>query len=230
MCGRYAAGNDPAMIAMEFDSVNEVGEFPADFNIAPTRHVPVVLERVIDDAVVRKLRLAHWGLVPSWAKDRTMGARMNNARAETIHEKPSFRTAIAKRRLLVPADGYYEWQAGTPKQPYFISAADGQTLAMAGIYEWWQDKTLPREDPAAWLLSFSIITRPPDANLAFIHDRMPVMIAPADRDRWLDPAETVVDDLIPVDRPGSVPLVARKVSRDVGNVRNNGPALVAEVE
>ena len=133
--------------------------------------------------MARELRVVRWGLVPSWAKDTSIGSRMINARAETVAEKPSFRRAFARRRCLLPADGYYEWQvlAGEGskkvKQPYFIYRADGGPLAFAGLYELWRDRQFPDGDPDAWLWTATIITTSAPDELGQIHDRMPMVIA-----------------------------------------------------
>ena len=146
MCGRYSLHANPEVIALMF-GLSEVPAYQPRFNIAPTAQVLVVREG--GAAMVK------WGLVPRWAKDPAMGARMNNARAETVAVKPSFRSAFARRRCLIPADGYYEWRTlggrehGRPrKQPYYIHRADGQGMAFAGIYELWRDAALPADHPA----------------------------------------------------------------------------------
>ena len=183
-------------------------------------------------AVARELRVVRWGLVPSWAKDISIGSRMINARAETVAEKPAFRGAFARRRCLLPADGYYEWQrppAGTAgsRQPYFIFAADHRPLAFAGIYELWRDRALPDGDPDAWLWTAAIITTSAPDELGEIHDRMPMVIQPAGWTDWLDPENTDPADiralLVPAATGG---LTSHPVSLAVNSVRNNGPALI----
>ena len=175
---------------------------------------------------------ARWGLVPSWAKDMSIGNRMINARAETLAEKPSFRRAFAKRRSLVPADGYYEWYTadeppaagGKPrKQPFFIRPKDGAALAMAGLHEFWKD---PATD--SWLVSFTIITTSAEDSLGHIHDRMPLFVEPDGWDAWLDPAPRPTEELLELLTPAAPGLLdAYAVSTAVNNVRNNGPELVA---
>lgn len=181
--------------------------------------------------VERQLRLLEWGLVPSWAKPPLRP--VINARAETLTTKPSFRAAAAKRRCLVPANGYFEWQAvaGTRgKQPWFLSQGDGDpVMAFAGIYEAWRDAA--GGDDAPWLLTCAIVTRfAPDA-LGEIHDRMPVVVPPGSWDAWLDPdlnERARVEDLL---RSLPAPaLMPRRVGRAVGNVRNDGPELIDPVE
>ena len=233
MCGRYAAAKDPAALVEEFEAAAPEESLPADFNVAPTKRVYVVVDRERDGRQ-RSLEIARWGLVPSWAKDASIGSRLVNARVETLAEKPAFRRAFAKRRCLVPADGFYEWhptdrigRAGRPlKQPYYIHRADGRSLAMAGLYEWWRDPAVPEGDPAAWLLSCTIITTEATDEIGRIHDRMPMIVASRDWDAWLDPAVPAGHVLVPAT---AGELVAYPVSTAVNNVRNNGPDLVAPV-
>ncbi len=129
--------------------------------------------------------------MPFWAKDVKIGSRMINARAETVSEKPAFRRAFAQRRCLLPADGYYEWQASEsgPKQPIYISRSDGNSLAFAGLYELWRDPAVERDDPDAWLWTTTIITTSAPDELGHIHDRMPMIIDPAGWSDWLDPGQ-----------------------------------------
>jgi putative SOS response-associated peptidase YedK len=173
-----------------------------------------------------------WGLVPSWAKDISIGSRMINARAETVSEKPAFRSAFTRRRCLLPADGYYEWQqppAGTsgPKQPYFICRPDHRPLAFAGVYELWRDRAAARDDPDAWLWTTAIITTSAPDELGEIHDRMPMVIDRASWTDWLDPANTDASDVRALLAPAAAGgLTSYPVSLAVNSVRNNGPGLV----
>ena len=179
--------------------------------------------------VARELRVMRWGLVPFWAKDIKIGSRMINARAETIAEKPAFRRAFAKRRCLLPADGYYEWmqQPGEPKQPIYISRTDGQSLAFAGLYELWRDPAVPRDDEQAWLWTTTIITTSAPDELGMIHDRMPMIIDPAGWTDWLDPANSDVADLRALLTPAMISdLTTWPVSTEVNSVRHNGPQLI----
>ncbi|MFI9247982.1 SOS response-associated peptidase [Streptomyces sp. NPDC053086] len=173
MCGRYVSTRRPQDLAQLFHA----DEWPAtealapNWNVAPTNDVWAVLERTPRDddgaAPARELRPLRWGLVPSWAKEPKIGARMINARVETVHEKPVFRRAFVKRRCLLPADGFYEWQPGTDpatgkarKQPYFIHPEDDQVMALAGLYEYWRDPAVSQDDdPAAWLMTCTITER-----------------------------------------------------------------------
>lgn len=246
MCGRYAAAKNAAALVEEFE-VEETKadhELSADYNVAPTKEVYAVLSRKDDDEepespAQRQLRIVKWGLVPSWAKDPGIGSRMINARSETLAEKPAFRRAFAKRRCLIPADGYYEWYTpqgdavektakGKPKkQPFFIHRADDRSLAMAGLYEWWLDKSRERDDPDAWLLTATIITTEATDAVGRIHNRMPVVIGHEDWKKWLDPDLSERAEIDAMMQPAlSRSLQSYPVSVRVNNVRNNGPELL----
>lgn len=245
MCGRYAAAKDAAILVEEFRVDRPpTQELAPDYNVAPTKQVYVVADRIdkVSALTQRELAVAKWGLVPSWAKDPKIGNRMINARWESVAEKPAYRRAVAKRRCLLPADGYYEWYTptgpdaeltakGKPrKQPYFIHPADGSTLAMAGLYEWWQDPALPREDPNSWLRTTTIITTSATDDLGVIHDRMPMCVRPSEWDDWLSPNLTGSDEVLGLLAPAAPGwLVAEPVSADVNNVRNNSPELIRPV-
>jgi len=169
----------PGQVIAEVFGLDDVPELSPRFNIAPTQAVAAVRARADGG---RELVALTWGLIPSWSKDRTIGSRMINARAETVGEKPAFRAALRARRCLVLADGFYEWQKlGTRKQPHHIRMRDGRPFAFAGLWERW---TPPEGDPVE---SCTIITTLPNEVVAPIHDRMPAILAPADLDRWLDP-------------------------------------------
>ncbi|MCX6423228.1 MAG: SOS response-associated peptidase [Actinobacteria bacterium] len=224
MCGRYVAALDPAALVAEFEVVSPpVESLLVDYNVAPTKRVYVVVDRHDSDIPGNALEVARWGLVPSWAKDKSMASRMINARVETVADKPSFRSAFGKRRCLIPANGYYEW-SGSPKQPFYIHAADGAPLAMAGLYEWWRDPSVSEPDPASWLMTCTIITTAAKGEISRIHDRMPVLISRADRSGWLDHAIGGELALAGVKTP--VSLAAYPVSTAVNKVSNNGPALI----
>jgi len=242
MCGRYAASANPEELVEEFEIDEVFAGLPGpDFNVAPTVEVPAVLERTSHDTdqVTRRLTPLVWGLVPSWAKDRSIGSRMINARRETVAEKPAFRKAFSARRCLLPADGYYEWytsEAATKvlgrtvkakKQPFFIHRADGGRLAMAGVYEIWRDPTKDREDDSAWLRTCTVITTQATDAVGHIHDRMPMVIGRDSWDAWLDPALTDPGralTLLAVTEPDA--LEAYAVSTAVNSVKNNDPSLV----
>lgn len=267
MCGRYAASRRPEDLAGLFEVEKWVPEetLAPDWNVAPTKSVYAVLERPLKDAAdrrpVRQLRALRWGLVPSWAKSPEGAAKMINARAETVHEKPSFRRAFESRRCLLPADGYYEWVTGAQereleekgrrkrarKQPYFVTPVDGSVMAMAGLYEFWRDPTLPPDHPQAWWATCSVITteaetepfamatpsvsvEPGPRSLAEIHPRMPLLLTPDRWDAWLDPARTDPEELRALLAPPPPGLVrAYPVATAVSDVRNNGPELLTEL-
>lgn len=204
------------------------GEPSPSWNVAPTDDVPIVAERLIDGEPERRLLTARWGLVPAWSKDLKIGARLINARSETVLEKPSFRKAAVKRRALVPAEGYYEWEkTPTGKIPTYLTAASSDLLAFAGLYEFWPDPTLSDDDEHKWLISCTILTTTASDALGHIHDRTPVLVPPELYADWLDPQLTdkaEVHQLIDA-LPDPV-LVPRVVSDRVNNVRNNGPELI----
>ena len=245
VCGRYASSRSPDDLT-EYFEVEQVatGErvLPPDYNVAPTKDVYAVLTRAPSGETTahRSLRVVRWGLVPSWATDPAIGTRMINARLETAAEKPAYRRAFARRRCLVPADGYYEWY--TPhgdghgsasggrkprKQPFYIHRPDGDPLALAGLYEFWRPPDSDPDDPTAWLTSMTLLTTAAPDETGRIHDRSPLMI---DRDHWaawLDPAITdpaQVREVLAPAAPG--PLEAYPVRTLVNSVRNNGPELV----
>lgn len=241
MCGRYAASANPEELVEEFEVVADQtgGQLVADYNVAPTKTAPVVVNRVPreeretpDATPVRQLRLLTWGLVPSWSKDRSGGARMINARVESVFDKPAFRRAIASRRALVPADGWFEWRrlaaAGSRpvKRPCYLTRTDGGSCALAGIYEFWKDPTVPDDDPGAWLTTFAVLTMPAEPDLRDLHDRMPVVL---DRDRWadwLDPDAEEATVRAQLEPQPAGRFAVTQVSDRVNNVQNNGPELL----
>jgi len=180
MCGRYRLGRGKAAFAKVFGVDREDFEWSPRYNIAPTDQVPTVRQHRTEPT--RLLGKMRWGLVPYWAKDLSIGARMINARSEEASTKPAFRECLAKRRCLVPADGFYEWKKqGQTRQPYCFALQDDGVFAFAGIWDRWED---PRGRP---IETFSILTTQPNALTADIHDRMPVILRPDDYDLWLDP-------------------------------------------
>lgn len=204
-----------------------------DYNVAPSTAVFVVRS----DGSSRRLERFRWGLVPSWAKDPAVGNRMINARVETLTDKPVFRRPLAKRRCLVPADGFYEWTAvpgQKKKQPWFIHRPDGEPFAFAGLWEVWRPPPASDGDlcaPRPWLRSCTIVTGPANEKMAPIHDRMPVMLPPSAWDTWLDPSMTDVAVVGRLLVPAPSELIAfHPVSAEVSNVRNNGAHLVEPIE
>lgn len=244
MCGRYASSASPTQLAEEFDVDDILDGLPGpDYNVAPTVAVPAVFERRVKDSgeVRRRLAPLVWGLVPSWAKDRSVGARMINARVETVAERSAYAKAFRARRCLLPADGFYEWYTpdqptGRPagrgaakprKQPFFLHRADGGRLVMAGIYEIWRDPTKDRDDETAWLRTCSVITTQATDAAGHIHDRMPMVVPAAAVDRWLDPGLTDPEQalaLLSVTEGDA--LEAYAVSTAVNSVQNNEPGLL----
>jgi putative SOS response-associated peptidase YedK len=226
MCGRYASTRGRQELVDFFGVDGDAEDFEPDYNVAPTKPVPVVLTRPRDDeSAVRELHLARWGLVPFWAKDTSIGARMINARVETAHEKPAFRRAFGRRRCIVPADGYYEWQTGEDggKQPHFIRPADGGVLAMAGLYEVWRSP----DAAGGRLLTCTILTTAATDDVGRIHDRMPMLVEPGVFDAWLDPGLTGPDEVRSLLVPAAEGrLASHPVSTAVNKVANNGPDLV----
>lgn len=253
MCGRYALTMEPENLYGLFDAEPDTraggldGLYGGDpvrprYNIAPTVTVPVVrLEpRVEPASAMRQIEPMRWGLVPSWAKDVSVGSRMFNARAESLTEKAAFRTALAKRRCLIPASGYYEWKvlgkaapgvdgAGPKKrgkvvkQPFYMTPQDGSVLAFGGLWEYW------RQGDGDPVVSMTIITTEAVGPMRDIHDRMPLVLPASEWAAWLDPRQ----DPAPMLSPPSEELVAalerRPVGSLVGNVGNDDPSLTDRV-
>ncbi len=231
MCGRFAFYSPHEAVVRLFGLPDDTPEIEARYNIAPTTFIPAVRE-IPDDsspdiAATRRLAMLYWGLVPVWAKEKSIGARMTNARAETLREKPAFRNAYRKRRALVPADGYYEWMQLGPrdKQPYFLRPASGGPFALAALWEAWRDPATGEP-----LESCTLITTAPPKSIAYIHDRMPVIIPAAAFTEWLDPRNQDVERLDRLlNAGGAGEMVAQRVSRLVSNARNQGPQLIEPV-
>jgi putative SOS response-associated peptidase YedK len=235
MCGRFvvaSAGSDLVgvlRVDVEGDDLPE-----PSYNVAPASRVAIVLDSAKTEPPTRRLEAARWGLVPSWAKDTKIGARAFNARAEELEDKPMFRGALEKRRAVVPTSGYYEWKnVDGVKIPHYIHPADGEPLFLAGLYEWWRDKTKGDDDPDRWLLSFTILTRDAIGRLGSIHDRMPLFLDPDHADAWLDPTTDNVRDVLDA-AIDAAPALAEtlddhEVSTAVGNVRNDAPELIEPV-
>ena len=242
MCGRYVMARAAADLVAEAEAEADANlELRASWNVAPTSDVPVVLERLVDGRRARQVHVARWGLVPGWAKDASVGVRAFNARSETVLEKPTFRDAVAARRCAVPVDGYYEWKAGPGKirQPFYVSRADGRPIFFAGLYEWWRDPAKAPGAPDRWLLSTSILTAaspPADSaetvlrELAGLHDRLPVPLAPEAMAAWLDPARSDAAALVAGVTGQAYAAAAgwqlQEAHQGVGNVRNDGAYLL----
>lgn len=234
MCGRFVvakAGNE-LVGELRVDLVADELP-PPSYNVAPTDPVAIVLDSAKTEPPTRRLEVARWGLVPSWAKDVSIGARAFNARSEELEEKAMFKNALQKRRAIIPSSGYYEWQLqadGKTKVPHFIHPGDGEPLLFAGLYEWWKDPSKTDDDPARWVLSFTILTREAMGPLGSIHGRMPVFMDQDHADAWLDPTVDYPRDVLDA-AVDAAPYVAETlawhaVAKDVGNVRNNSPQLI----
>lgn len=179
MCGRYVMSRATGDLLSFFDAKEVEGSPPPpSWNVAPTQDVPIIAEKLHDDELDRRLLIARWGLVPSWAKDIKIGSKLINARSETILEKHSFRKAAITRRALIPAEGYYEWQKTEDgkKIPHYLYSENNELLAFAGLYEFWPDPSLPDDDPSKWLLSCTVLTTSAHDTLGHVHDRAPVII------------------------------------------------------
>ncbi|MBY4035876.1 SOS response-associated peptidase [Rhodococcus fascians] len=234
MCGRYASTRSDSDLQAVFEIAETVGdEVPPSYNVAPTQTIRTVLERAPKDEpesdAVRQLRSVRWGLIPSWAKDAKIGSRLINARSETITEKPSFKKAASRRRCIIPADGYYEWEKRDgAKVPYFLH--EQGVLAMAGLYELWRDPTKADDDEDRWVWSATVLTSPAADALGHIHDRSPVVLPPELRASWLDPTLTdlgeVSELLAAIPEPRLEPY---EVSTAVNSVKNNNPELLTPV-
>ena len=222
MCGRYVLASPGELIAGHFGLAG-VPVYAPRYNIAPTMDALVVRET--PDGGTRSQRneavTLRWGLVPAWAKDAGVGGRMFNARAESVADKPAFRAAFRRRRCLVPADGFYEWQpvAGGRKQPWFIRLASGAPLALAGLWEHWRG---PDGDAIA---TFTIVTTAANEAMRALHDRMPVLVAPADHDEWLSSPNPSA-----LFAPwAGEPFELRPVGTRVNSARNDSPDLLERV-
>ncbi len=218
MCGRYALHSSPEVVALQF-GLRAAPAWPARYNIAPTQIAPIV--RAVATGG-REMALARWGLIPSWARDMAMGARMNNARAETVAEKPAFRAAFRRRRCLVPVDGWYEWKAEDGrKQPYFLHLREGGLAALAGLWEEWIS---PDGSP---LESYAVVTTEANAEAAAVHDRMPVVISREQQALWLEGPVKEAGTLL---RPlGTGELAFHKVDRRMSGARVDDEQCIAPV-
>lgn len=220
MCGRFVAASDPeGLIRFLMVDDRRAHDLPANYNVAPTQDVYAA---AMHDGR-RYLVTFRWGLVPSWAKDPGVGARMINARVETLRERSAFRDSFQARRCLIPADGYYEWSVvDGHKVPHFIQPVDGQPLAFAGLWASWRD----RSQPEVRLRTCTIITRDAAPSVSSLHDRMPVALPQQTWASWLDP-EADDHEVQAALAESPPPLTFHAVGERVNNHRNNGPDLVA---
>lgn len=214
MCGRFAFYS-PAEAAAALFGVSATSDFEPRYNIAPTQYVAAIRNSTDEQ---RELVMLRWGLVPFWAKDPSIGNRMINARAETVAEKPSYRNAFKHRRCLVLADGFYEWQRqGEVKTPYFISLANGEPFALAGLWESWTDKQSGES-----LQTTTLVTADANAFMAPLHHRMPVILEAATATDWLAGSQDLLEDVAAI----TPRLQAWPVDRRVNNARNEGEELI----
>lgn len=232
MCGRFVSTNPPDQVAAFFGAENTVDSLGENYNVAPTQDVYGVVEGPDGQ---RRVEAFHWGLIPSWAKDRKIASKMINARSETLASKNAYKSPFKKKRLLIPMDGFYEWRAGDPdgplnakgkplKQPMFIHHVEDEPLAVAGLWSAWKD---PEDPEGRWLQSATIVTTAANETMQPVHDRMPVIV-PAERwAEWLDPTNDDIAGLATLFDPrDDGTLTMHPVSTDVNNVRNNRADLI----
>lgn len=222
MCGRYVINADPNQLQQAFALTN-MPQFAPRFNVAPTQMLPIITNDNPHEAL-----LLRWGLIPSWAKDESMGSKMINARSETVEEKPAFRTAFKRRRCIVPMTGFYEWRTldDGSKQPLYIYRNDSPFMAMAGLWEIWKQPESGEE-----VRSFTILTTNANEFMQQFHDRMPVILKPQNYERWLltgeKDAPSLRDLFEPFDSSG---LAAHEVSKAVNRVNVDMPNLILPIQ
>jgi putative SOS response-associated peptidase YedK len=224
VCGRYRLSRRKQVVEEYFDAVSGDQEWAPRYNIAPTQHVPVIRQN--PRASARGLSLVRWGLIPSWAKDSSVSAKMINARSETAATKPAFRDALKYRRCLVPADGFYEWsRAGKAKQPYCFEVNEGELFAFAGIWDRWKDASGNTVDTC------SILTTTPNEVTSAVHDRMPVILDPDGYELWLDPGVRDVGAASELLRPCDARLMrCYPISTRINHVANDDEECSTPVE
>lgn len=240
MCGRFVSTNEPDQVAAFFGAEIATDALGANHNVAPTQDVYGVTANAAGE---RRVTAFHWGLIPSWAKDRKIASKMINARSETLANKPTFKELARKKRVIIPMDGFYEWMPGssdgqltgkgTPiKQPMYIHRNDNRPLAVAGLWTSWKDPEAPAGAVAAgenWLHSALIVTTASNDTMKPVHDRMPVTVPPERWAEWLDPANDDLEALTSLFTSASTPWVAHKVSTEVNRVTNNNPGLIKPI-
>lgn len=222
MCGRYRLSSTERFLE-RFEVENEI-ELAPRYNIAPCQQVPVVRQH--RERPVRTASMMRWGLIPYWSKDDKGAYKMINARAESVAERPAFREAIQRHRCLIPADGFYEWaRNASAKQPYHFGMIDGSLFAFAGIWDRWKSAA------GELVESCSILTTTPNALLADIHDRMPVILRNEDHDLWLDPGYQRGEGILEMLRPYDASAMKRyPVSTRVNSVNNEDAECAAELK
>jgi putative SOS response-associated peptidase YedK len=234
MCGRFVLITPPVRLAKYFQATlgDDIDpETRPSWNVAPTTQVLAVTARRAEGGggLERRLSPLRWGLIPTWAKDAASGSRLFNARGETVATKPSFRAAFKARRVIVPADGFYEWHkvSSGSKQPHYFTRADGEPMAFAGLSEWWRDKNDP-DAPA--IRSCTIITTSASQDMDGIHDRMPVILNPDTFDLWLDPENDDSSELTSLLKGAPAgTVVHHSVGQRVGSVRNDDATLIEPI-
>ncbi len=227
MCGRFTL-RAPSQLQLGLFQLAELPSLPARFNIAPSQ--PVAAVRAKKDSDGRELAMLRWGLIPSWAKEASIGNTLINARGESVATKPAFRSAFRSRRCLILADGFYEWQKKDgAKQPYYIQVRGGELFAFAGLWEHWFENRTPSVDPQGELVeSATIVTTDANETMRPIHNRMPVILAPRDYDLWLDPAVKDAKLLEPLLRPcPNEEITAYPISTYVNSPRHDDERCVA---
>ncbi|MEY5057254.1 MAG: hypothetical protein RI987_58 [Actinomycetota bacterium] len=241
MCGRFVVARTVGEIQTIFEVDEIIGDVPGiSYNVAPTQQIVMIVDRSFEKdengaplgELSREIHSARWGLVPRWSKGPAEGAPLINGRIESLLEKPSFKDSVVRRRCVIPASGYYEWQvaADGTKQPFYINAGTDGMFALAGLYEWWADPSKAAGDPTRWLLSATTLTKASCPDLAHIHDRNPVLLSADTFDAWLDPhieGDQDLLDAIAIDSDlvaGEAEFFA--VGAEVGQVRNNSESLI----
>ncbi|MDP6532634.1 MAG: SOS response-associated peptidase [Candidatus Marinimicrobia bacterium] len=222
MCGRKTLTRDMQSIIEELaieEWMNPESYFPS-YNIAPTQLSPIL--GYSGKRIVKQMR---WGLIPSWAKDKSIGSKMINARSESLLEKPSFRNLVSRNRCIVIADGYYEWhREGDKKTPYYIHHPDRKLLPLAGLCDTWKNEDGEK------ILSYTVITTEPTLDIAFIHDRMPVILKPTDIDQWIQHSSQSVNEALELLQPYPEPLNHHSVSTFVNSPKNNSEQCIQKAE
>jgi putative SOS response-associated peptidase YedK len=238
MCGRFSSSTQLSFLLEQFRATpaGVEGHQPS-WNVAPASDILVV---VASGDGARQLRALHWGLVPRWAKDSSAKNQLINLRAETVREKKGWKSSLARRRCIIPIDGFYEWQdqgKGRRKQPFYITARDGTPLALAGLWATWRDPATKEQGEAAdtdaddELWTCTILTTSANQLMGSVHHRMPVILPPEAWDAWLDPDNTDTEQLAELLRPAPEELLALwPVDPAVGNPRNNRPELQEPLE
>ena len=219
MCGRFTIAAGAEFIGNYFEIETGMPDLSPSWNATPSSDLPVIHAQLGQ----RQCQLMHWGLIPSWLKDPDSKFKMTNAKAETLSEKPAYRTAFKSRRCLIPASGFYEWQQLTAgKQPWYISHKEDDLVAFAGLWEVWKGEQI--------IQSFTIITKEADETMTKIHHRMPVILPTTSFEQWLDPENKETQNLTSLLMNASVPLKMHPVSKTVNNPRHNTPELIKPID